>query len=251
MKWTLRPDNAPKAAVTRTAFTLVELLVAIAVVGVLTGLLLSVFSKVRTSSRSARCVSNLRQWGAALNLYANDNNNDLPRRGQGVQPLTLLRHPGDDPSHDWFNVLPPYAGEMGLEDAVNAGHAPKLGDSSLFVCPEAKASTSGPYFLSYAMNMYLSPWLRPVPHRRIEIDNPVQLAFLADGPVAWSSAVPSQMGYSVQARHGGRANICFVDGHVASFDGAYLGCGVGEPNPPLPDVHWQTNTGGTNQTPVP
>ena len=59
--------------------------------------------------------------------------------------------------------------------------------------------------------------------------------------MAWSSTVPSSQGYSVQARHGGQANVCFVDGHVASFDGTYLGCGTGEPSPQRGDVHWQTD----------
>jgi prepilin-type processing-associated H-X9-DG protein/prepilin-type N-terminal cleavage/methylation domain-containing protein len=233
-------------SLSRRAFTLTELLVTLAIIAVLVGILLSSVQQAQSHALAAQCVSNLRQWGVALNLYANDNNGYFPRRGQGVQPLTLLQHPGDDPSHDWFNVLPPYAGQLGLKDAVAAGAAPKPGDHSIFVCPAAKASTSGPYFLPYAMNMYLSPWNLAQPQSRLGIDNPAQLAFLADGPVSWSSTVPSSQGYSVQARHGGRANVCFVDGHVASFDGVYLGCGVGEPNPELGDIHWQVD--GSNQT---
>ncbi len=243
--FTVRPASSR-----RRAFTLLELLVVLAVIGVLAGILLAVLQQAQTHAQAAQCVSNLRQWGVALNLYANDNNGYFPRRGQGVQPLTLLQHPGDDPSHDWFNVLPPYAGAPGLKDAVSAGNAPKPGDHSLFVCPAAKASTSGPYFLPYAMNMYLSPWNLTQPQSRVGIDNPAQLAFLADGPVSWSSTVPSSQGYSVQARHGGRANVCFVDGHVASFDGAYLGCGTGEPSPARNDVHWQVN-GSINQAFIP
>ena len=238
----------PKPATWRTeaAFTLAELLVVIAVIGVLAGTLLSVIQKVQETGRSAQCESNLRQWGVALNLYANDNNGCFPRRGQGVQPLAQIDRPTD-----WFNALPPYAGQPSLQDAIAAGNAPKPGDRSIFICPAAAPSTSGQYFLPYAMNMYLSPWIRPQPHSRLQIENPAQLAFLSDGPVAWSSTVPSKLGYSVQARHSGRANVCFVDGHVASFDGAYLGCGIGEPNPPCGDVHWQTDTGGVNQAPVP
>ena len=97
--------------------------------------------------------------------------------------------------------------------------------------------------------MYLSPWNRPDPHRRIEIDNPSQLAFLADAPGAYASTIPSSQPFSVVARHQGRANVCFVDGHVASLDGAYVGCGTGEPL--RPDIRWQTLTGGINQQPLP
>jgi prepilin-type processing-associated H-X9-DG protein/prepilin-type N-terminal cleavage/methylation domain-containing protein len=229
-----------------TAFTLTELLVVIAVIGVLAGLLLPVLLQAQARGRSAQCVSNLRQWGVALNLYANDNGGYYPRRGQGVQPLGQIT-----PAADWFNALPPYAGQPSFVDAVNAGHPPRPGDRSIFVCPSATPSSSGQYFLPYAMNMYLSPAIRPLPHNRLLIPNPSQLAFMADGPVAWSSTVPSSQAYSVQARHSGRANVCFVDGHVASFDGAYLGCGVGQPNPEHGDIRWRPDAGGVDQPPVP
>ena len=228
------------------AFTLTELVVVIAVIGVLAGLLLPMFAQVRARGLSTQCVSNLRQWGLALTLYANDNNGYYPRRGQGIQPLGQIT-----PSDDWFNALPPYAGQPSFLTLVNAGNPPKPGDHSIFVCPAATPSASGQYFLPYAMNMYLSPTIRPLAHNRGQIPNPSQLAFMADGPVAWSSTVPSALGYSVQARHAGQANVCFVDGHVAAFAGAYLGCGVGQPNPEHGDIRWQPDAGGVNQPLVP
>ncbi|MBE7157561.1 MAG: prepilin-type N-terminal cleavage/methylation domain-containing protein, partial [Rhodospirillales bacterium] len=202
------------------AFTLAELLVVIAVVGVLAGLLFTALSKVQARGRATQCVANLRQWGVALNLYANDNDGNYPKRGQGIQPITMLEVNQLTAPDVWINALPPYFGQPGFVDAVHAGRAPKPGDHSVFVCPDARPSASGPYFLPYAMNMYLSPTIRPDPHKRASIPEPSQLAFLADGPVAWSSTVPSSQAYSVPARHAGRANVCFVDGHVASFDGA-------------------------------
>lgn len=232
----------------RGAFTLIELLVCIGIVAVLAGVSLGVFEQGRQRAAQIACVSNLRQWGLALNLYANDHDNYFAQRGQGIQPLDQVHLQG---TTFWFNALPPYAGQPGLLDAINGGRAPRPGDRSIFVCPSAVASARGPYFLPYGMNMYLSPTIRPLPHSRLQIGNPAQVAFLADGGVAWSSAVPSAQGYSVQARHGGRANVCFVDGHVAAFDGAYLGCGVGQPDPERDDVHWRVDAGGINQPPVP
>ena len=120
--------------------------------------------------------------------------------------------------------------------------------TSIFIDLVAKDSGST-YFLPYAMNMYLSPWIRPNPHRFSEIPSPEQLAFMADAPGAYASTVPSQCGYSVQARHAGCANVVFLDGHVQSFTGEYLGCGTGEKE--LTDVRWQTLTAGINQGPVP
>ena len=99
--------------------------------------------------------------------------------------------------------------------------------------------------------MYLSPWIRPQPHMLQQLPNPRQLAFMSDAPGGWASTIPSSQAYSVVARHEGRANVVFVDGHAQSFDGTYLGCGIGEPKPELSDCRWQTLSEGTNQTPLP
>lgn len=68
------------------AMTLIELLVVIAIVGILALVILPVASSVRESSRRTEAVSNLRQIGAAMYLYAGDNNDILPgslNEGQG------------------------------------------------------------------------------------------------------------------------------------------------------------------------
>ena len=228
------------------AFTLVELLTVIAIILVLGSLLMAEVSKVGDSERQTECVSNLRQWAAALHLYAADHDGFTPRRGQGVQPFWMTDRPDD-----WFNALPPYLGIPSYSDQVKSGHPALPTDKSVFVCPAAIRETVYPNFLCYGMNMYLSPWIRPEPHRLSELPNPSQLVFLADGPGGWCSTIPSSLGYSVKARHNGRANVVFIDGHLQSFDGGYLGCGTGEPNPELPDVRWQTLTSGVNQSVMP
>jgi prepilin-type N-terminal cleavage/methylation domain-containing protein/prepilin-type processing-associated H-X9-DG protein len=55
------------------AFTLIELLTVIAIIGVLAAILIPTVSKVRQSARNAQCVSHLREWGRIILLYSNDN----------------------------------------------------------------------------------------------------------------------------------------------------------------------------------
>lgn len=70
----------------RSAFTLVELLLVIAIIGLLLGLLLPALSRAREASRTSTCRTNLRQVGSAMELYASDNRNMYPRALPLVNP---------------------------------------------------------------------------------------------------------------------------------------------------------------------
>src|SRR5439155_11108828 len=65
----------------RRGFTLVELLVVVAVLALLAGLLFPVLSQARHAARRSACVSNLRQLGAAFAMYAGDYDETLPEAG--------------------------------------------------------------------------------------------------------------------------------------------------------------------------
>jgi prepilin-type N-terminal cleavage/methylation domain-containing protein/prepilin-type processing-associated H-X9-DG protein len=62
----------------RRAFTLLELLVGIGVVGLLLAILLPALGRARAAARRTACASNLRQIGLLLSAYANDNRGEIP-----------------------------------------------------------------------------------------------------------------------------------------------------------------------------
>jgi len=213
------------------AFTLVELLVAVAVISVMASILLPVLGRARATAHSVECCSNLRQWGMALLMYTNDYEGYIPRRGQGSRELTKI-----DRESDWFNCLPPYLGELPYGQLVAEGRQPMAGHKSIFICPSSE-DPGCLHFFPYAMNRYLSPWARPEPHNITEIPAWTRVAFLAEGPGPYSSTEPWSKPFSVVARHGGKSNVLFLDGHVRSFSAEYLGCGVRDPM--REDVRWK------------
>jgi prepilin-type N-terminal cleavage/methylation domain-containing protein/prepilin-type processing-associated H-X9-DG protein len=56
----------------RSAFTLIELLVVIAIIAILAAILFPVFAQARAKARQASSVSNLKQLGMAISMYAQD-----------------------------------------------------------------------------------------------------------------------------------------------------------------------------------
>ncbi len=65
-------EDFPKNKGRALAFTLIELLVVIAIIAILAALLLPALSQARLRAQTARCVSQLRQCGVAMNLYLPD-----------------------------------------------------------------------------------------------------------------------------------------------------------------------------------
>src|SRR5271154_6757900 len=77
----------------RNGFTLIELLVVIAVIAILAALLLPALSAAKKKAAQSQCINNLKQLGAGMVLYIDDNENTFP----GLASL----HNGFQPT-DWI-----------------------------------------------------------------------------------------------------------------------------------------------------
>lgn len=223
----------------RDAFTLVELLVVATIIAVLAAFTFGAVAKVTSARNRTESVARLRQWGMALGSHVADHDGALPRRGQGVQPVMQLTRP-----EDWFNALPPYLGLPGYGELVRSGRRPREGDRSIFIRPGAK-DPGGIVFLSYGMNMNLSPWNLPVATRISLIERPALTVFLAESPGEFASTYPSPRAYGCLAPYNERGNILFLDGHVGTFDAEYIGVGKGDPQ--REDIRWLTGTASDAQ----
>lgn len=215
-------------------FTLIELLITIGIVALLAALLLPALARAKSKAHQADCAGNLRQWGLAYRMYADDNDDFLPRRGQGVQVLATINRP-----EDWFNALPSYFTLSSFQLMVSNNAKPAAHSQSVFICPSAE-DPGGTYFLPYGMNMNLSPWNLPVATKFGEVIQPDLVVTMADAPGPYASTFPSTRPYSAIARHASKINLLFLAGAVQSFAGSYVGCGTGDPQ--RPDIHWLTGT---------
>ncbi len=92
--------HCPSSFINHKGFTLVELLVVIAVIAVLMAILLPVLGRVRKQAKSVVCRAHLKQWGRVFALYTEEHEGCFQRNGDnGLDcALSLLRgiHIGND-----------------------------------------------------------------------------------------------------------------------------------------------------------
>jgi prepilin-type processing-associated H-X9-DG protein/prepilin-type N-terminal cleavage/methylation domain-containing protein len=96
------------------AFTLVELLVTIAVIGILAALLLPTLGKTKKKAVTISCLNNLKQLGVAMMSYEQDNSDKLPYAG------IRLAYPSPVTSYEmgWDSLLNRYIGGQQTDDQL-------------------------------------------------------------------------------------------------------------------------------------
>src|ERR1700753_2397885 len=111
---------------TRSGFTLIELLVVIAIIAILAAILFPVFAQAREKARQTTCVSNMKQIGLAVLMYANDYDEQLP--WGYADPIRTT----------WYDLVEPYVkvGAHGF-GFVTAGNVQK----PFYICPSFANTT--------------------------------------------------------------------------------------------------------------
>ena len=175
----------------RRGFTLIELLVVIAIIAILAAILFPVFAKAREKARQSSCLSNQKQIGLGMMMYAQDYDETIPQ----------YRHdwPGRTVAYEyclWYWLVNPY-----------------VKNRQVFICPSQQEVATASYKCSYGLN-YVYVGQKPL----ARITHPAETFLCGETTSGVVIYVPSQgdtyRQYSAFDRHNDGANYSFCDGHA-------------------------------------
>lgn len=193
-------ENEPHGVDRRRAFTLIELLIVIALVALLAAILFPTYQATRRKAYQSQCVSNLRQIGQAFDMYRSD--------WDGAWP-TGPAFSGDY-DHGWWLPLQKYV----------------KGKQDLLSCPvvvRSGATVQPTHIPGYALNGRLQQALYPLweanvpfPATTVELcDAPEKYSHL-NGYDSWEGNIlrPDPIPDASWKRHSDGANYLLCDGHA-------------------------------------
>ncbi len=187
-------------SVSRKGFTLIEILVVIAIIAILAAILFPAFASARKSAQRISCGSNLRQLGNMIGMYTQQNSEQFPyidaSSATPVTPITVL--------------LAPYSRDAGL-----------------YLCPSTTNWEQGPtstnpswsatFKSGYGINNLLTNPATPTGTIALaQVKSPSRTAMMFDSPVPLAADVASIA--SVGERHLEGVNVVYVDGHMKWYN---------------------------------
>jgi prepilin-type N-terminal cleavage/methylation domain-containing protein/prepilin-type processing-associated H-X9-DG protein len=217
---TRRAKRQTKWQTKRRAFTLIEILVVIAIIGILAAILFPVFARARENARRSSCQSNLKQLALGVHQYTQDYDERFPI-GLWVDSSSGT----DDYQTALENVFPYFKNEQ------------------ISICPsdseplDVDLGLPGTTPASYTVNDWLFTPMAlgaPAPPSLAEVRSPSRLPMNWDGKnVSTNPAAPD---IQVARRHFEGADCAFVDGHVKWIKTRPE---LSDPDgPPEADIYW-------------
>ncbi len=231
----------------RRAFTLVETLVAVAVIATLIGVLVPTLGAARASTRNALCMSNARQLSAANASYSVDHDGRSVPAASRFQQMNLQRWHGErDELGQMFDptrgALTPYLGSAATSEGVRA--CPEFAPTLRALRESGAGFESGAGGYGYNSSFVGSDrvgasedrWVLRTDEtgaRRERFRRPAETiefgdaAFAGDAglieysflePSVWPDYPDYRPDPSMHFRHKGRANVSWLDGHASSHE---------------------------------
>jgi prepilin-type N-terminal cleavage/methylation domain-containing protein/prepilin-type processing-associated H-X9-DG protein len=122
-------------------FTLIEMLVVVAIIAVLAAILFPVFARARENARRASCQSNLKQIALGIFMYTQDYDEKFPIYNTGITYNVANPQP-----YSWADIIQPYLKSQQLYQCPSESTAPTTTNPSI--------ANSG--YTDYGINLYLT-----------------------------------------------------------------------------------------------